>query len=1266
MNKKIWHNNLKFFGIMLGVIILGVISISYAVSIASSKNVNMDVVTANMDVKITYDEGSNDDTIENSGNMLPIADDLVNGSDVSDPRVLKATFNVTGTEDNPPESIYDIALYNINADCELRTDDLKWRLYKNGEPLSEGTLSPTFDTMEGNRLVLTETQEDLSPDVTDKYTFLLWISEACTGDLSSCDPSMDQSKYLNKNFSATIKLELATKTKKDLVRVKGSEGSCEYATANVPLCNVLTYDGSEQILTNEGIGYTLINGTGKKAGSYAVTAKLDNGYKWSDGTVQDKVVKCEILKRDVTITTKNQSINYGEDISQSIDNISATGLASTDEVDTFSLSTNIVDVGSGKISASALKIINSTDDSDVTDNYNISYNNTGICTINCIEDAEEPKTEDFQFDDTIKTGVYGGKNIELSGDVSGRLAGDYTASATPIKNHCWVKGGNDTLEYTWSILSRDASLTTSVSNLTILYPNDGTFTYKYTGDGKVTCSSSSSIASCSIDTQTSTVTVKPSGVGNVTIKVSASGTSNYDAVEKSVSVIINRPQATITPSKSSVSVEYPNTATFNYNYDGDGTVSCTTANSSIATCSVNEGTKTVTVNSVASGSTSITLNASQGNVYLSTKSSNISVNVTYLQYSITLNRNQSSNDSTSLGTLYGRYSEGIYTNSTYTTKMSTTSNPISIPSWTGHTFAGYYTARTGGVQLITANGYLTSSFTTSRYSSNTTLYAHWNSPPSATLTSTSNLKATSQTASLTCSDDVGVTGYYFGTNANPSSSDFTSVNSTDTYTAQKNILVSDVNSDVGNDFKTYYLVCKNSSNLTTTSDPITFYKYTVSNMLYNGNGSMSNYNTSSYTRSDMAFNTYVAPSGTQLTPSSIYTAPGSLTYYPFMGMSESTSSTVNNTTRTLTKTTGYLAWFGRKSYTVRYDLQGGEGVTVPNQTKYYGLSLTLSTARPKKQDGTTFVGWSTEKGATSATYEPGGSYNTNADVTLYAVYSNPTLSNYITNLYIDGPWTQVVNNNITYYYHNSSGLMADQLGGTVSAAKHGNQRYYGSDPNNYIYFNCDDYSNQSSSTCDIWRIIGVFDNKVKIIYSSMVSSTGLSKIMAKSWNTSSSTDWSSSSLNSYLNTTYFNSISNLQTKLFISYSSWNIGGFNISGGTGLSADSFYKSEIELQKSGRVGLISASDYAYASDFRSCDSLLCISESNNWLSNIHGWTITPVSTSLSKVANIYLIDSKGLLTFSVVTDKYYPYPTVYLSADTIYGGGNGTKNDPYRIK
>ena len=39
-----------------------------------------------------------------------------------------------------------------------------------------------------------------------------------------------------------------------------------------------------------------------------------------------------------------------------------------------------------------------------------------------------------------------------------------------------------------------------------------------------------------------------------------------------------------------------------------------------------------------------------------------------------------------------------------------------------------------------------------------------------------------------------------------------------------------------------------------------------------------------------------------------------------------------------------------------------------------------------------------------------------------------------------------------------------------------NGRYFGKDPANYIWFNCDDYSNPTDKTCERWRIIGSFKN----------------------------------------------------------------------------------------------------------------------------------------------------------------------------------------------
>jgi len=79
--------------------------------------------------------------------------------------------------------------------------------------------------MENNRLVLTNTQENLSANI-DKYTFLLWISESCEGSITGCFPYMDQSEYLNKKLNGNIKIELSTKSKKELKRVTSRENAC--------------------------------------------------------------------------------------------------------------------------------------------------------------------------------------------------------------------------------------------------------------------------------------------------------------------------------------------------------------------------------------------------------------------------------------------------------------------------------------------------------------------------------------------------------------------------------------------------------------------------------------------------------------------------------------------------------------------------------------------------------------------------------------------------------------------------------------------------------------------------------------------------------------------------------------------------------------------------------------------------------------------------------------------------------------------------------
>lgn len=73
------------------------------------------------------------------------------------------------------------------------------------------------------------------------------------------------------------------------------------------------------------------------------------------------------------------------------------------------------------------------------------------------------------------------------------------------------------------------------------------------------------------------------------------------------------------------------------------------------------------------------------------------------------------------------------------------------------------------------------------------------------------------------------------------------------------------------------------------------------------------------------------------------------------------------------------------TYTISYNANGGTGAP-SSQTKTYGVDLTLRTTKPSLE-GHNFIGWATSKTATTATYQPGGTFKINANTILYAVWS---------------------------------------------------------------------------------------------------------------------------------------------------------------------------------------------------------------------------------------------------------------------------------------
>lgn len=94
----------------------------------------------------------------------------------------------------------------------------------------------------------------------------------------------------------------------------------------------------------------------------------------------------------------------------------------------------------------------------------------------------------------------------------------------------------------------------------------------------------------------------------------------------------------------------------------------------------------------------------------------------------------------------------------------------------------------------------------------------------------------------------------------------------------------------------------------------------------------------------------------------------------------------------------YAIW-SPYTYTVSYNANGGSGAP-GNQTKTYGVNLTLSSTRPTRTNYN-FLGWGTSSGSTSVAYSPGSAYTANAGITLYAIWQLAYVAPRISNLKAD-------------------------------------------------------------------------------------------------------------------------------------------------------------------------------------------------------------------------------------------------------------------------
>lgn len=103
-----------------------------------------------------------------------------------------------------------------------------------------------------------------------------------------------------------------------------------------------------------------------------------------------------------------------------------------------------------------------------------------------------------------------------------------------------------------------------------------------------------------------------------------------------------------------------------------------------------------------------------------------------------------------------------------------------------------------------------------------------------------------------------------------------------------------------------------------------------------------------------------------------------------------TKITSNSTYASGTKWSGDVnVWVPAKpSYSVWYNANGGTGAP-GTQTKWYDTNITLSSSRPSRT-GYSFVNWNTNSNGTGTSYNPGGTYSGNSNITLYAIWKANT------------------------------------------------------------------------------------------------------------------------------------------------------------------------------------------------------------------------------------------------------------------------------------
>ena len=222
-------------------------------------------------------------------------------------------------------------------------------------------------------------------------------------------------------------------------------------------------------------------------------------------------------------------------------------------------------------------------------------------------------------------------------------------------------------------------------------------------------------------------------------------------------------------------------------------------------------------------------------------------------------------------------------------------------------------------------------------------------------------------------------------------------------------------------------------------------------------------------------------------------------------------------------------------------------------------------------------------------------------------------------------------------------------------------------PANYVKFNCTDPND--TSTCENWRIIGIYNGQMKII---RVNDSGVPAapkgFTSIKWNTTKpNPGWANSSLKTSLNTKYYNTLSDDAKKMIDENGSWDVGPVAYDA----VANAAYTSAIGTKWKGTdtsdpgIGLVASYEFLYATaGGESClttsgysYSSSCGKATNDWMTpDTLLWTLSPNSSSYLVDDSLYLL-SAGFVSSETVTLYDRAVPVVFLKSSVKVVSGDG---------